>query len=258
MHLPELEGRHRIVKKLKKLLTEIPGEVALQLAYGTNGKFKYKEGLNSEVTLRKEKNERPIREHRARAARSLEIAKELANEFGSPDGSYSCGKRMAQADFAEHKKGCPDGEWDASDEKKNIAQLKKVDHYKLVEIHNMRRSEAEAAAVAIYNLGIGFIFTSEPPNVTNGKTWEEYFEGGDSDFDRRRLHELPSVGAETPTAALPSQDGVPTVLWVVMLLALAFLVYRFVIRRVVPARRKPQDSFVDLEAGTQDLRLRVD
>merc|ERR1711964_595842 len=77
---------------------------------------------------------------------------------------------------------------------------------------------------------------------------------------RRRLvcepSALPTIGEEI---AAPSQGGVPTGLWLaVAVLALAVLIYWFVVRRFVRPVPKTRDSQPDLEAQREDLYLRVD
>merc|ERR1711964_283559 len=58
----------------------------------------------------------------------------------------------------------------------------------------------------------------------------------------------PQVGE--PTLALPSQGGVPTCLWVAMLLSLVFLVYWFVVRRFKrPGQKQLSRDSCDLETG---------
>jgi len=69
---------------------------------------------------------------------------------------------------------------------------------------------------------------------------------------RRRLPETSSVSPQDPsTPALSS--GSPTGLIAVLLLALAFLFYWFVVRRFRRPVRKPRDSLRDLEAGCAEV-----
>merc|ERR1711964_914198 len=72
---------------------------------------------------------------------------------------------------------------------------------------------------------------------------------------RRRMvcESLSGLSSTLPTggAIASPQDGIPTGLWLVAVLALAFMVYWFVVRRFVRQvpKRRPRLSELDLEAG---------
>merc|ERR1711964_163 len=68
--------------------------------------------------------------------------------------------------------------------------------------------------------------------------------------DRRRMVSGPSSTLPTTggSIAAPAQDGIPTCIWLVAFLALAFMVYWFVVRRFIRADSRPRFS-PDLEAG---------
>merc|ERR1711964_708152 len=85
----------------------------------------------------------------------------------------------------------------------------------------------------------------------NKKNFEDMYQN--KELARRRLPETPSVSPQDPSTPALLSSGSPTGLIAVLLLALAFLFYWFVVRRFRRPVRKPRDSLRDLEAGCAEV-----